>query len=492
MESESRGDLSSKLPLHSTDFSLGPWNCPKCKLAYSELPGDARCTVCQGQVVKSPTANPESTRLLRTPSGRVAEWVTGSLTAADDLVGADLDVYEIRSLLGKGAMGRVYLARHKDLQRHCALKVLSKDHIRGDEDFISRFFNEGRAAAALTHPNIVTIHAIGSVEGHHFLEMEFVAGESLQQYIQRNGRMEPAKATLLMVRIADGLAAAHRSGIVHRDLKPDNVLLTPRQLPKIADFGLAHHLHLEQPPEWENRLYGTPKFMAPELFRGETATAASDVYALGIIYFFILTGRFPFEGENLNQLMHTILHASLPNVREWCPELPLEMAECLSLLCSKSPQNRPQDGVAASLLLNSVLGESRDLEGLLREAFDDWSIASVTGEGVRYNVQILLPRGRKQEVRVELLKQGGSERLVQIYSVCCPAQQNQFEYVLRLNAEIPHGGLAIKEIAGLPMFVMMDTYPWATVDPEEIRRSALSVASRADGLEMRLTGRDHF
>jgi len=456
------------------------------------VPEEAVCPTCGGQIVKTLTANPESTRLLRTPSGRMVDFSSIPSMPVDELLGSELDVYEIRSLLGQGAMGRVYLARHRDLQRHCALKVLARDRIRDDEDFVSRFFNEGRAAAALTHPNIVTIHAIGSADGYHFLEMEFVAGESLQQFVQRNGRMEPAKATSLMVRIADGLAAAHRTGIVHRDLKPDNVLLTPRHLPKIADFGLAHHLDLDRPPEWENRLYGTPKFMAPELFRGEPATAASDVYALGIIYFFVLTGRFPFEGENLTQLMHTIQHEPLPNVREWCPELPLEMAECLSLLCSKSSQNRPQDAIAASLLLNSVLGESRDLEGLLREAFDDWSIASVTGEGVRYTVQMLLPRGRKQEVRVELLKQGTSERLVQIYSVCCPAQQNQFEYVLRLNAEIPHGGLAIKEIAGTPMFVMMDTYPWSTVDPEEIRRSALSVATRADGLEMRLTGRDHF
>lgn len=484
--------MSAELTPLAPDYHLGPWNCPVCQLAFTELPDEAVCPTCNGPIVKSPTANPETTRLLRTPSGRMVDFGAMPVAGADPLVGTDLDVYEIRSLLGQGAMGRVYLARHKDLQRHCALKVLSSDRIQGDEDFISRFFNEGRAAAALTHPNIVTIHAIGSADGHHFLEMEFVAGESLQQFVQRNGRMEPAKATLLMVRIADGLAAAHRSGIVHRDLKPDNVLLTARHLPKIADFGLAHHLHPDRPPDWENRLYGTPKFMAPELFKGEPATAASDVYALGIIYFFVLTGRLPYEGENLNQLMHTILHEPLPNVRQWCPELPLEMAECLSLLCSKSRQNRPQDAIAASLLLNSVLGESRDLEGLLREAFDDWSIASVSGEGVRYTVQMMLPRGRKQEVRVELLKQGNSERLVQIYSVCCPAQQNQFEYVLRLNAEIPHGGLAIKQIAGTPMFVMMDTYPWSTVDPEEIRRSALSVATRADGLEMRLTGRDTF
>lgn len=484
--------MTAELTPLTPDFHLGPWNCPVCRLAFTELPSDSSCPSCQGPIVKSPAANPETTRLVRTPSGRMVDFSSTPVFVGDTLVGSELDVYEIRSLLGQGAMGRVYLARHKDLQRHCALKVLSSDRIQGEEDFVSRFFNEGRAAAALTHPHIVTVHAIGSADGHHFLEMEFVAGESLQQFVQRNGRMEPAKATLLMVRIADGLAAAHRAGIVHRDLKPDNVLLTARHLPKIADFGLAHHLHVERPPEWENRLYGTPKFMAPELFRGESATAASDVYALGIMYFFVLTGRLPYEGETLTTLMHTILHEPLPDVREWCPELPLEMAECLSLLCSKSRQNRPQDGIAASLLLNSVLGESRDLEGLLREAFDDWNIASVSGEGVRYTVQILLPRGRKQEVRIDLLKQGSSERLVQIYSVCCPAQHNQFEYVLRLNAEIPHGGLAIKEIAGIPMFVMMDTYPWSTVDPEEIRRSALSVATRADGLEMRLTGRDHF
>src|SRR5262249_20657788 len=144
--------------------------------------------------------------------------------------------------LGRGGMGAVYLAWHRDLHRRCALKILLPERVAEDRDYISRFQDEGRATAALIHPNIVTIHAIGETRDLHYLEMEFVAGPTLQQLVRAEGKLNPIRGTALIAKIADGLSTAHRAGIIHRDLKPDNVLLTHQGVPKLADFGLAKRL----------------------------------------------------------------------------------------------------------------------------------------------------------------------------------------------------------------------------------------------------------
>jgi serine/threonine protein kinase len=211
----------------------------------------------------------------------------------DTLLGRELQVYRCQSLLGAGGMGRVYLALHTGLHRQCALKILSPRLIADDEDYVRHFQQEGRATAAIVHPNIVTVHAIGESDGLHFIEMEFVTGRSLQQAIDDQRRLSPLRATTMAAHIAEGLSVAHRTDIVHRDLKPDNILLTQHRIPKIADFGLAKRIATRANDD-DERLAGTPNFMAPELFNGQPATPASDVYALGVSYFLMLTGRVPF------------------------------------------------------------------------------------------------------------------------------------------------------------------------------------------------------
>ncbi|MCA9582552.1 MAG: serine/threonine protein kinase, partial [Myxococcales bacterium] len=203
--------------------------------------------------------------------------------------------YRIVRRLARGGMGVVYLARNLRLQRLCALKVLSPRQSLQHIDYVERFEHEGRAAAALVHPNIVTTHAIGCVGDLHFLEMEYVSGQSLQKEIDRTRGIGPLRTTQMAVGIAEGLSVAHRLGIVHRDLKPDNVLVTPAGLPKIADFGLAKQIHSAS--LGKTRLAGTPHFMASELFDGAEATPASDVFALGVCCYLMLTGCYPFDGD---------------------------------------------------------------------------------------------------------------------------------------------------------------------------------------------------
>jgi serine/threonine-protein kinase len=342
------------------------------------------------------------------------------------------------------------------------------------------------------HPNIVTIHSIGQAQNLYYLEMEFVPGRSLRQLVEDEGRLNATRATEIAARIAAGLAAAHRAGIVHRDLKPDNVLLTVTSVPKIVDFGLAKRVRSKSGTGSvaEQSLCGTPLFMAPELFHGTEATPASDIYALGVTYYRMLCGTFPFAGNTLAELMNTVTSTPLPNIRQVVPDLSLEVAEVLGLMLDKSIGNRPQTGTQAVQLLQAILGEARDLEVLLREAFrDDSRVEWVSAED-RHLLTVVLPENRRQRVVIESSRHGTAERLLQISSLCCTAKPAYYEQALRLNSEMPHGGIGVQDIDGEPQFLVLDTYPRATVDAEEIRRSVHEVASRADAIEKLLTGRD--
>lgn len=430
---------------------------------------------------------------LATPSLAAALDAAKDISQAeqpDPLVGTDLDVYRVDAFLGRGGMGMVYLGHHRDLHRPCALKVLLPELAGQDRDYVERFINEGRAAAALVHPNIITVHAVGQDRGMHFLEMEFVPGRSLRQLIVDEQRLSPLRATALAARVADGLAEAHRVGIIHRDLKPDNVLMTLQGVPKLADFGLAKRVHGEFAGVPAG-LCGTPQFMAPELFQGVDAGTATDVYALGVTYFLMLTGRHPYAANTLNLLVGSVLHEPLPNIRRIIPDVSLEMAECLNLMLDKNPANRPRDGVQAAQLLQAMLGQSRDLDVLLHDAFADDPSVEVSREGTRRRMLVSLPGGRRQVVYAESSAHASIEKLLLIYSTCCDSQPGYYEHALRLNSEMNHGSLAIREIDGRAKFVVVDTYPRATVCPEEIRRSVHEVAARADGVEKLLTGLDH-
>lgn len=458
--------------------------CQACNVWIADAAKDDRCPRCRTLTIDGLDSSVHAKTVIFQDGMAVAD----SLLLDDELshlVGSRLHVYDVLSRLGRGAMGQVFLAGHGRLARKCALKVLLPKATR-DPKFLQRFLNEGQAAAALVHPNIVTTHAIGSESGVYFLEMEFVAGRSLQWMVHEEGRLDPLRATALCARVAEGLAEAHRAGIIHRDLKLDNILLTLQGAPKLGDFGLAKAV-----VGATDDLAGTPNYMAPELFALQPPTPASDVYALGVCYFVLLTGRFPFVGRTLVELMESVVNDPLPNVRQEFPNIPLEMCECLAMMLSKTPANRPQDGVAAAQLLNAVCGQMRDLHSLMHDAFDGApGIAWKRADGEGYTLDVSIPDGRRQSLRIEPSDHSLSERLLLISSVCCDAQPAFYETALRLNSDIPHGGLAVRDVNGAAKFVMVDTYPRATVDAEEIRRSVLEVAARADAVEKLLTGKD--
>ena len=388
----------------------------------------------------------EGQTLVIDPGGRQAYWSQRGTVRGDagaffpdnfeDRLGKRLHIYSLERFLGAGGMGRVYLARHDRLDRRCAVKVLSPKAAQTDVDFIRRFQQEGQAAAALLHPNVVVTHAIGEEREFHFLEMEYVSGGSLTRLVQDEGPLSPVRATNLVARVADGLAFAHRRGIVHRDLKTDNVMMTLGGVPKISDFGLAKRIHIPDPDE-ESYLAGTPPYMAPELFTGSPASPASDVYALGVVYFVLLTGRLPYLAENLPALRQKVLNDPPPNARALVPELPLEMAECLAQMLDKCPTNRPPHGAAASQLLQAVAGQLRDLESLLAEAFQDRQDVSWSKAGERYTVRVNFRDGRKQDVFLDPDGTAAADRRLRISSVCGPASPHYYEQALRLKRRNP-------------------------------------------------------
>lgn len=474
--------------IHRSDDPLTIY-CPACNEAFLGRLESGRCPRCG--MAASPPDNVTCPTVVFDTDDQSGEISPGEKRDQhlDELVGTDFERYHIETKLGQGGMGTVFLARHRELGRSCALKILSPSLLARDAEYLHRFRTEGRNAAALVHPNIVTVHDIGEHLGTHFLEMEFVPGRSLQRIVEEQPLM-PLRGASLALGIANGLAAAHRSGIIHRDLKPDNVMLTHNGIPKLGDFGLAKRLQGNTFKELPGTLAGTPHFMAPELFAGREATTASDVYALGVTLYFMLTGRRPFERQTMNELIAAVTHESAPDIRSLVRDIPLELGECVGLMMEKSPGNRPRDGIEAVQLLLAILGQTRDLESLMHEAFDNEPHVEWKRNGNRYEASVLLRDGRRQKVLIENSHHGVHDRLLQIYSLCCPAEEHYYGEALRLNAAISHGAIAIREVDGCSYFVTVNAYPRGTVDAEEIRRSVLEIALHADTVERLLTGDD--
>jgi len=214
--------------------------------------------------------------------------------------------YELGDRLGSGGMSNVYRATDLILERTVAVKILA-EHLSDDERFVARFRREALAVAKLIHPNIVQVYDTGIDEGRHYIVMEFVEGRSGAQILQRRGPLEPEIAAEAGVQACAGLDYAHRRGIIHRDVKPGNLMIVggpvgggPMTV-KLTDFGIARALAQTRITQ-VGSVVGTAAYLAPEQVRGEEATPATDVYALGVVLYQFLTGRLPYEGSTLAEL----------------------------------------------------------------------------------------------------------------------------------------------------------------------------------------------
>lgn len=283
-------------------------------------------------------------------------------SVADPLVGQVLDGrYRIESRIARGGMATVYVARDLRLDRTIAIKVMHTA-LASDEDFVARFIGEAKAAAALSHPNVVAVYDQRSDGEHVFLVMEYVPGRTLRDALTEVGRLGPRAALEIMQPVLAALGAAHRAGLVHRDVKPENVLICEDGTIKVADFGLARAESASKMTK-TGMIIGTVGYLAPEQVLQGTADVRSDVYAAGIMLFELLTGRLPHQADTPLAVAYKHVNEVVPPPSGIVPGIPQRVDELVTDATSHDPVRRPKDA-------NQYLAEVAEVFGGLPRDFD--------------------------------------------------------------------------------------------------------------------------
>jgi serine/threonine protein kinase/tetratricopeptide (TPR) repeat protein len=336
--------------------------------------------------------------------------------------GSKISRYEIRSKLGKGGMGDVYLARDRSINRDVALKILPAN-FASDRERLQRFKQEAQAAASLNHPNIAHIYEIGEFEGTHFIAMEFIDGQTLRDCIHLT-REELPKLLRYLQHVAEGLAKAHGAGIVHRDLKPENIMINRDGFAKLLDFGLAKLV--ERQKTWagsssnsdvatvlENLsrsgvILGTVGYMSPEQAQGRTdeVDQRSDIFSFGCILFEAITGRKAFQGADAIDSLNKIIREQAPSISSIRPDVPLELQKIVRRCLEKSPDDRYQSIKDVAIELKDLRSEltNTSLMGGTSSTSSPYSVAS---SGVSY-----AQAGRTTTSSPELTRASSAEYLV--------------------------------------------------------------------------------
>jgi len=249
------------------------------------------------------------------------------------------DRYQLLERLGSGGMADVFRARDLMLDRYVAIKILRKDYSSSVE-FQNNFRMEARAAANLSHPNIVTVHDFGFADNLLFIVMEYIPGKDLKQLIRERGRFSVETGIPLIIQACAGLGYAHRAGLVHCDVKPHNMLVSPDGRLKVTDFGIARALATMTPGERTDVVWGSPLYFAPEQAQGEAPTPASDVYSIGVVMYELLCGTPPFTASTSSELARLHITARPIPIREYIPDIPTALEEIIMKVLSKEPSAR--------------------------------------------------------------------------------------------------------------------------------------------------------
>ena len=282
------------------------------------------------------------------------------------MIGRTLAHYQILDTLGQGGMGVVYKARDQQLDRFVAIKVLTPDKVANTERQ-KRFVQEAKAASALNHPNIVTVHDIGSEDGVDFIVMEFVSGRTLDRVIQ-SGRLKPTELLKYAIPVADALARAHAAGIIHRDLKPGNIMITDDGQVKLLDFGLAKlsNLHdasdaeLTRPVSAETEegsILGTVCYMSPEQAEARRVDARSDIFSFGAVLYEMATAHRAFLGRSRISTLAAVLQSDPKPAAEFHADLPRELTRIIQRCLRKDPAWRYQSAADLKISLHDLLKE---------------------------------------------------------------------------------------------------------------------------------------
>ena len=279
------------------------------------------------------------------------ELLENSLSGTEQMIGK----YVLRGELGQGGMGVVLKALDPDLNRVVAIKFLNR-HLLQSAIARRRFQREARAVAAISHPNVLTIHSVEEQNGVPFLVMEYVAGQSLKEYIQTKGKLEAVEVIRLSTQIAQGLAAAHAQGVIHRDIKPGNVMLHDGATRvRLMDFGLARVAFDNAELTSHDHTVGTPAYMAPEQIRGDAVDARADLFSLGCLMYAMLTGHSPFHGRTPAETVHRITSSEPPLLSDFDSSVPPVLADIIQRLLCKDPHGRYQSAFELADVLKRLL-----------------------------------------------------------------------------------------------------------------------------------------
>lgn len=263
--------------------------------------------------------------------------------------------YKIKSLLGEGGMAVVYLAEDIITHKDVALKIIKEDTMKNPVN-LTRFEREARAAASLNHQNIVRVINIGTYEGRPYMVNEFIKGQTLRELLNVRGKFSVLEACDMMYQLCSAVLHAHQHGVIHRDIKPQNVYITSDSTIKLGDFGIATFQNASRVTRSEV-VVGSVHYLAPEISQGNPASIKSDIYALGITFFELLTGKVPFDDESPVTVALKHIKEKMPSVRKFNPKVPLCIEKIINKACEKNPQSR----------YKSVMEMRKDIDRIIRD-----------------------------------------------------------------------------------------------------------------------------
>lgn len=334
-----------------------------------------------------------------------------------DLTGELIDNrYLLQRSLAAGGMATIYAALDTRLDRQVAVKIMHP-HLANDEAFVSRFIKEAKATAALSHPNIVSIQDQGWNEGGVpavFIVMELVEGSTLRDLINEQAPLSINKLFRYLNPVVSALAAAHQIGIIHRDVKPENILISHDGRVKVADFGLAAGAVIGQTLTAESSVVlGSVSYLSPEQVQRGVADARSDIYALGIVIFEMLTGKKPYEGQTPIQIAYKHVNERIPNLREMNSNIPQEVADLIYAATAPNPDDRPKD---AQEFLSQLKGIEIKIDPKRRQMSLELDLPPITSS-------VLNKANKRAKVKVASALEGFKEKTLQILTLKNNTQQ---------------------------------------------------------------------
>lgn len=307
--------------------------------------------------------------------------------------------YQLLESIGTGGMAVVYTAQDLMLERKVAIKLLRQRYSR-DDKFREQFHLEAKAAANLSHQNIVTVYDFGLDKNRLYIVMEYIPGQNLKAIINQKGRFSSAEAILLISQACFGIGYAHRAGLVHCDIKPHNMLVTTNQRLKVTDFGISRLLSSILPEEQHDIVWGSPLYFSPEQASGEPPSPASDVYSLGIILYEMLTGHLPFDSQDPEELahMHREYLPTPPSI--YNPEIQTTLENIILKVLSKNPCERYNnaDQLGRILLVYNRQFESSVIESAIKAQKEPDVLSQIVDNGNISSVQSIqsTPRFKNQ------------------------------------------------------------------------------------------------